>query len=97
MLFRSPNPNPNPPPPPTPNPAPQPQPRTNVTVPGRQPEPDIVDSDPETRGLSDNTKAEMEAGRTTVEQYERRNDAEFDAGQQNLKPYANDRKRTPEE
>jgi hypothetical protein len=39
-------------------------------------------------GISDNTKAEMMAGKRMLDQYSHRNDAELTAGQNAAKPYA---------
>jgi hypothetical protein len=69
-------PRPGMPPPPA-----QPQPRQQVNIHGvASPPPNMAPDEPEPEGLSDNTRAEMEAGRKNLGQHSRRNDAEHEAG-----------------
>ena len=64
-------------------PAPQQQPaaRQQVNIHGMvAPQPNMAPDEPEPEGLSDNTRAEMAAGRKNLGQHSRRNNAEHEAG-----------------
>lgn len=51
-----------------------------VNVQGRPPQPDMAPPANAPKGLGDNTKAEMEAGKTNLKQYDKRDDEEHAAG-----------------
>ena len=74
-------PRPGMPPPPVQQQQPPPQRTTQVNIHGvAAPQPNMAPDEPEPEGLSDNTRAEMEAGRKNLGQHSRRNDAEHEAG-----------------
>ena len=59
--------------------------RTSVNIYGRSPEPDMA-PEPSYGGmpLTDNTKAEMAAGKAALAQYDKRADAEYNAGRKSI-------------
>jgi hypothetical protein len=54
--------------------------RVQTTIPGQPPQANMAFDDSEPEGLSDNTRAEMNAGKANLAQYSKRNDAEHEAG-----------------
>lgn len=59
-------------------------PHQQVNIHGQPPQPNMAPPQEAPSGLSDNTIAEMEAGRKNLQQYGARDDAEHDAGRQAL-------------
>ena len=51
-----------------------------VNIHGQAPKPHMAPQEENQKGLGDNTRAEMDAGKANLAQYSRRNDAEHEAG-----------------
>jgi hypothetical protein len=59
-----------------------------VNIHGQPPQPNMAPDEPVLEGLSDNTKAEMDAGKKVLGQRRQRDDAEHTAGKKHLEPHA---------
>lgn len=79
---------PNPPPPPDEPRQPHPATREQVNLHGQPPQPNMAPPVAAQSGLGDNTRAEMEAGRANLAQYNRRDTAEHEAGRRALEQRA---------
>jgi hypothetical protein len=81
---------PNPPPDQgTPDPK-QPQP-ASVNIHGRPPESNMAPPADTPKGVGDNTRAEMDAGKKNLDQYKKRDDAEHEAGRHEVESRSNPR------
>lgn len=59
-----------------------------VNIHGQPPQSNMAVDESEPKGLSDNTKAEMDAGKKVLGQRQQRDNAEHTAGKKHLEPYA---------
>lgn len=59
-------------------------PPSQVNIHGQGPRPNMAPPTEDQKGLADNTRAEMDAGKKNLEQYTKRDNAEHEAGRHTL-------------